>query len=407
MKRALSNAVMIVFFTALLMLGADRAVGAVSLPEARVAGIISQPHIHVSYRTSEFSSDVVMNNLGFRDRDVRVEKGPATRILAIGDSFTYGWGVAQNEPWPKVLERNLQADGMGVEVLDLGESGAYPRTYADIAERAVPLLRPDLVIVAILQGDDLAQSLPTSLESLAEMSDAALEATPRRRVRAGVLSFFNLAYPNLNTLVARRALNPVPVDVDINSQWRDQAQRLLDGLTPDQRERYGRIDREAEEMLLAGNLNPSLVALSLRHPEFYADTLHPEKPDVAVGIVEMGRQLARIKRVADGNGAQVLVTSVPFGTYSSQRQLGSRAALGFTVEPSMLGSDVPDMVIERAVDQAGLVFEPVTYSFRGQRDDTELYFLWDGHFTAAGQEHYGTALAPLVKHKIAARTGSF
>ena len=78
-------------------------------------------------------------------------------MLAIGDSFTFGWGVSLEESWPKVLEATLRQAGVAVEVANLGFPGGSPVDYANIATRAVPALQPDLVLVAVLQGDDLGQ----------------------------------------------------------------------------------------------------------------------------------------------------------------------------------------------------------------------------------------------------------
>ena len=59
----------------------------------RNAGLIWGPYSVVEHATEEFSYQARINNLGFRDRDFAVRRSPARRVLAIGDSFTYGWGV--------------------------------------------------------------------------------------------------------------------------------------------------------------------------------------------------------------------------------------------------------------------------------------------------------------------------
>src|SRR5262249_33434095 len=105
--------------------------------------------------------DVVVgvNSLGFRGPECTREKGPRRRIAAIGDSFTLGWGVNFEDAWTTRLGNALNESGQSVELLNLGQGGAYPRVYADIARRAVPMLKPDLVLVAILEGDDLQQTV--------------------------------------------------------------------------------------------------------------------------------------------------------------------------------------------------------------------------------------------------------
>jgi hypothetical protein len=43
-----------------------------------------------------------------------------TRILALGDSTTFGWGVEDHESWPARLQARLDERGLAVEVLNAG-----------------------------------------------------------------------------------------------------------------------------------------------------------------------------------------------------------------------------------------------------------------------------------------------
>lgn len=118
-------------------------------------GITFPPHSTYTYKTLEFNHTVIINSLGFRDCEFAENKNAKIRIVCIGDSFTFGWGVELSESWPKVLEANLRGESYDVEVLNLGQPGASPIEYERIAQKAIPLLHPDLVIVGILQIDDL------------------------------------------------------------------------------------------------------------------------------------------------------------------------------------------------------------------------------------------------------------
>src|ERR1017187_8033553 len=60
-------------------------------------------------------------------RDCAVRKSSARRVLAIGDSFTYGWGVDGEDSWPKVMERALRRGGLDIEGANLGAPGGGPR----------------------------------------------------------------------------------------------------------------------------------------------------------------------------------------------------------------------------------------------------------------------------------------
>jgi len=82
-------------------------------------------------------------------------KRPGTyRIAAFGDSLTYGEGVAAEEAWPAVLERELQRDGR-IEVLNLGVCGAQSEDVLHLAERLLPRLDADLVLYGVCLNDFL------------------------------------------------------------------------------------------------------------------------------------------------------------------------------------------------------------------------------------------------------------
>src|SRR4051812_41303460 len=136
-------------------IGLDRVTG--WLRPSHDQGLIFPRNVTVTLKTPEFFSTIRTNSMGFRDREFESQKSSAVRVLAIGDSFTFGWGVEDKESWPKVLESRLRSEGLNIEVANLGKPGASPVNYAELAEKSIPLLHPDLLIVAVLQGEDLAQ----------------------------------------------------------------------------------------------------------------------------------------------------------------------------------------------------------------------------------------------------------
>ncbi len=144
-------------FSILITFCGDRVVGHFYFHGYDQSGLVFPPHSRIIWRTPEFNSVAVVNSLGFRDREFSVQRNAEYRIIAIGDSFTFGWGLNIEDTWVKQLEAHLRQRGHKVEIANLGRGGTYPRNYADVAEKAIPLLKPDLVLIAVLQGDDLAQ----------------------------------------------------------------------------------------------------------------------------------------------------------------------------------------------------------------------------------------------------------
>jgi hypothetical protein len=76
------------------------------------------------------------------------------RILVVGDSLTYGYGVAADDAYPSVLERRLGRD-FRVEVLNLGVSGAQSEDIRRTVGRALTQLQPDLIVYGVCLNDFL------------------------------------------------------------------------------------------------------------------------------------------------------------------------------------------------------------------------------------------------------------
>ena len=77
-----------------------------------------KPHARV-WGTIGFS-----NSQGFRDREREMQRtSPAPRIVALGDSFTYGAGVSYDQTFVTLLEHGIQREFPGAEVINLGVPG--------------------------------------------------------------------------------------------------------------------------------------------------------------------------------------------------------------------------------------------------------------------------------------------
>ena len=94
---------------------------------------------------------VRVNSLGLRGPELG--ERAATRIVAIGDSVTFGFGVAEGEAWPARLEHALRARGDDVEVLNAGVSGAGLKGYVSVLRKRCSQLEPDLVVVGLTLND--------------------------------------------------------------------------------------------------------------------------------------------------------------------------------------------------------------------------------------------------------------
>jgi lysophospholipase L1-like esterase len=359
----------------LLMVGMDRAAG---LALGGREALIFPANSRFRLKTSEFDFEAHINSLGFRDRRFRRTATQKTRVLAIGDSFTYGWGVQDSEPWPKVLERDLSRLGMPIEIANLGRPGAGPDQYLAIAQAAVPLLRPRWIIVGLLQGDDLSQSKPGPAE--------------RRARRHPVLSTLYPTLSRIPTLLTSEA--PVVTAEESRRKWREEAAALLARLKPRERQRFDSLDASTRTRFLAGDMNPDIVAIALRRPDYSSWLLDQSSAEVQSKVGIMADRLARIRRLAEAYDARVLVVSIPNWPYVSHSTPLRR--IGFVLNRNMLSTDAPDDEARQACHEAGIdQFVSVTEEVRRRAaEGAALYYPLDGHFTPEGHEVFADALAP-------------
>lgn len=128
-----------------------------------------------------------VNADGWRDRrHPRAKPAGVFRVVVLGDSIAFGYGVAEGEAFPQVLEAELasRAPDARVEVLNLGVGGYNPYNEAKLLEDVGVGYQPDLVLVQFAVNDLTDPTLHFSTQTrlrLGAIPDAAYPDPARRR----------------------------------------------------------------------------------------------------------------------------------------------------------------------------------------------------------------------------------
>jgi hypothetical protein len=102
----------------------------------------------------ELAYEVHVNSLGLRGPELARHAPPGrTRILALGDSMTFGYYLEEDETWPVVLERRLREAGRDVEVANGGSGGWTIEDATLFLEERALALEPDRVLIAFCAND--------------------------------------------------------------------------------------------------------------------------------------------------------------------------------------------------------------------------------------------------------------
>jgi len=98
--------------------------------------------------------DVTINSLGLRDSEDMGDLGDGTRLLMLGDSITFGWGVPQNETVAERLEASLTAQSeKPVSVINSGVGNYNTAMQVAWFEQYGLALNPDVVVLNVFVND--------------------------------------------------------------------------------------------------------------------------------------------------------------------------------------------------------------------------------------------------------------
>lgn len=297
----------------LLVLGAGEIVARRIMPadpcmrRDELLGFSLKPHSFCWRQSRDFKVSYQINSLGLRDEEAELEKKEKRRILMLGDSFTEGTGVKQEETFSVLLEKAL-----GIEVVNAGVSGySTLQEYLWLKERGLKL-QPDLIILNVNETD---------------FSEAA----------------------------------------KYHSIWKQSGYTNL------------RLDK------------PSFLA-SIRLVQLMRERLEKllkPRPPAVFGVSEAYWQLvksdiARINFLTSGKNIPLLVVWQPHGQQVSATAWGEgRLVHGFEVGKKY-PTDIPKWLDDLA-QQKGFDFLDLSPAFEAT-DAAQLYFPYDGHWTAAGHK---------------------
>ena len=120
------------------------------------------PDFKGRFTRQEFSADVSTNSFGLRDVQYSEKKPNDYRILALGDSFTWGaYGTELNQTFAKILEKKLNErhGKLNYQVINAGVPGYGTDQELAYLENKGSELKPDLVLLNFFVGNDFRDNM--------------------------------------------------------------------------------------------------------------------------------------------------------------------------------------------------------------------------------------------------------
>lgn len=330
------------------------------------------PGLSVSYATTEYASTVNINSQGIRNQEVIMPKPANTyRILAVGDSTTFGWGVDLNQTWEKQLEKQLNISGKNVEIIDAGVPGnnipADSRVCQDYADR----FNIDAVIVGFNGLDDTVQG--------------EAEITP-------LVFIESFLWPNItNYRYIGRSLESVDARQSqfITTEYWSLKARNYAFNNPDV---LKNISLQVKALFLTGKILPAVVSYAHEDPNFFLHILDTNFFQQRKNLLE--NMFASLKKDCAGN-RPLFVLFIPDSSLLSKSNFAYREEEGFIMDQKLNTFDF-DTPMKQIAKNVGFYYIPTLPDMRKITCST-CYFHYDGHPTATADAYFAQIAAPQVQ----------
>ena len=177
-----------------------------------------------------FDTTIRINNLGFRGPDLPRDKGDAFRIVALGESQTFGPTLRNGEkPWPELLQDLFDQHascGRKIEVINAGTEAYTLENNLERMHRDILPLKPDL----ILSTHGMNGFLAFGLRRVAEPNEPGVRPRASALVGRSVLAIERAAHDwrDGNSARARPvALAPMSDAELMQSRYADEYRKLI------------------------------------------------------------------------------------------------------------------------------------------------------------------------------------
>lgn len=308
---------------------------------------------------------VRIDSRGYRGREYPWDAAAGFRVLGLGDSFAFGFGVEEADTYLARLERAL-ADRR-VEVINAGLAGMGPGNEARLLAVDGPGLRPDLVLVGFFVGNDfmdvLAGSRPRLQEGRPALADDGFLERWYRPLRPGSIVPHPLA----------RVPASLGLPIPFKEFWRrhSHAYRFLTG-------RLGRL-RTAWQARRRGSpaadFNPF-------EQEAFCLRSYPPEFDEAWRLTQAA--LLEMKAWCGAHGARLAVVVIPTDdqVYPDRWDAVRRR---FNLRDADFDLEKPQRLLSTFAADNGVPLIDLLPTLRAARDSGgPLYFKTDVHWTPRG-----------------------
>jgi len=313
------------------------------------------------FKNSEFEFVQRVNNIGVRGRDIsRKNEENTYRILMLGDSFTMGKGVREEDTFSVILEKSLvveeaESPVRKIEVINAGVDSYTPLLSFLLLEHYLNGLEQDLLVLSL------------------DMSDLIQEVAYRKLAR------YDENGKIMGVIGEKKSGITEPI-----SRWIDRNLYITRLVFFYVKKR----SKDTETIAVEDTVRRASFEL-LKH------TLADDGQDRTDQWQNIFESILRIKEYCDTHDSEFLLATYPWGHQVSDKEWSTQRSL--FIPPNAEISDRSVHKIRDFADENRVDFINAFAAFRQYRGPEPLYFDNDMHWTPAGHRIMAKELERFIR----------
>ena len=306
----------------------------------KATGFRIAPNLRQRMVSNEFDVEIRTNASGFRDDAVNEKRG--FRILLLGDSFAFGYGVERGSLFADILEHQLQTELINAAVggFDIIHQLRWYREYGKE-------LHADLVVYALYLGNDLSGNTYWQ-----ECDDGAL-VNPQQQ------------YP-------------------VRARWASKILQIVGKLV--YQYRYGAMQQKEW----------------IPFPDYLMMTRKQLTPEGEMNYEVAKELLGELQAEVTTSGAELFVFMFPYRT-AVEPQARDRLRATIPDFDELYDLEKPSIEMEKFLEKRNIAYLNLLSALKGHYETPAnelLYYYSDGHFTSAGHAFVAARLEPIITSLI-------
>ena len=237
--------------------------------------------------------------------------------------------------------------------------------------KAVPFLKPDLVLIGVVQGDDLSQLYENHYGFNNSKKDNANHKAPKN-IKQILKAYLTASFGNILSLVK----NQKPKTFDIKTKWEKDSKNLMKSFTRLMKIRFYTLDTNVQNLFKSGDLNPALVNYYINFPDMNAIFNNPRHPATVFSAYEMDKDLESMKSVCRDNDCSLIFINLPLNDFTGHKVIRTPSDI---LNPFFEQNNKIDSIYRSLASTNKLPYIELTKHFISLSDKDNYYFLYDGH----------------------------